>query len=209
MDDALLDLRLRVYSLYGLREAAKPVHAGDQDVLHTTVFQAIQDGKPEFGTFIFANIHSQDVLFPVHVNTGDYIDGAFYNAPLAANMAMDGIHKYDRIDFLQRAFLPFPDNGKYLVRDPADCAVGYIHVVEFFHVGFYVAGCHAFCIHGKNLFLHVLRHGILVFFNELWLILAVAVARDCNIHVSIAGVHDLLGMSVAAVVRVLVPVIIL
>ena len=209
MDDALLDLRLRVYSLYGLREAAKPVHAGDQDVLHTTVFQAIQDGKPEFGTFIFANIHSQDVLFPVHVNAKGYIDSTFDNASLAADMVMDGIHKYDRIDFLQRAFLPFPDNGKYLVRDPADCAVGYIHVVEFFHVGFYVAGCHAFCIHGKNLFLHVLRHGILVFFNELGLILTVPVARDCSIHVSIAGVHGLFGMSVAAVIRVLVPVIVL
>lgn len=48
-------------------EARKPVHAGDQDVLHTAVFQAIHDGQAEFSTFIFANIHPQHVLLPIHV----------------------------------------------------------------------------------------------------------------------------------------------
>ena len=45
-------------------------------------------------------------------------------------------------------------------------------------------------------------------FYELRLIPTVSVLRDCNIHLSIAGVHGLFGMSVAAVVSVLVAVIV-
>ena len=82
-------------------------------------------------------------------------------------------------------------------------------IVLSLHVGFYISGCHSLCIHGKYFFLHVLCYGILVFFYELRLILPVPVAWDCNIHVSIAGVHGLFRMSVAAVVSILVPVIIL
>ena len=53
----------------------------------------------------------------------------------------------------QRAFLPFSDDGKYFVRNPAGRVVGYIYVIEFFHMGFYIAGSHAFCIHEKYFFL--------------------------------------------------------
>lgn len=104
--------------------------------------------------------------------------------------------------------------GKYFARALAG-TVGYIHIMELLHVGFYITGCHALSYPQdsmrtmESIFPHVLLHGIRVFFNELKLILTVTVARDCNIHVAIAGVHGLFRIPIATVVRVLVPVIVL
>ena len=43
-----------------------------------------------------------------------------------------------------------------------------------------------------SIFLHVMRHGILVFFDKLRFMLAIAVERDCNIYLAIASMHDFL-----------------
>ena len=49
---------------------------------------------------------------------------------------MDGIHENDRIDFLQRSFLPFFYDGKDLIRNPADGTVRNLDVIEFPHMAF-------------------------------------------------------------------------
>lgn len=76
-------------------------------------------------------------------------------------------------------------------------------------MGFYVPCGHALCIHGEDLFLHVLCYRILVLFDELGLVFAVTVTGDSHFHVPVTGVHGLLEMSIAAVVGFLVPVIVL
>ena len=209
MDDALLDLRLRVYGFYCLREACESVHAGDQDVLHSPVLKAVHNREPELGALIFSHIHAKDILLPFHVNPKGDIDSPLYNASLTADMIVDGIHEYHCTDFLQRAFLPFFHDGEYFVCDPADGAVGYIHVIEFLHVGFDISGRHSLCIHGKYFFLHVLCHGILIFFDELWFIVTIAVAGDSHLHIPVTGVHGLCRVAVPAVTGILVPVVIL
>lgn len=76
-------------------------------------------------------------------------------------------------------------------------------------MGLYVPCGHALCIHGEDLFLHVLCYRILVLFDELGLVFAVTVTGDSHFHIPVAGVHGLCGVAVAAVVSVLVSVVIL
>lgn len=104
--------------------------------------------------------------------------------------------------------LPFLDNRKYLVRYPAYDAVGNVHVIEFLHIGFYVSGSHAFCVHGENFFLPALCHGILIFFDELRFKLPVVLTGDCHLHIPVIGVHSLFRMPIPAVISVLVAVIV-
>lgn len=84
MDDALLYFCLRIYRLDCLGESGKPVHAGDQDVVHAPVYKPVYDGKPEPGAFVLACIHAKDILPAIHVNPQRYVNGPFYNPPLAA-----------------------------------------------------------------------------------------------------------------------------
>ena len=72
-----------------------------------------------------------------------------------------------------------------------------------------IMGGHALSVHGEDLFLHVLGDGILIFFDHLRFVFPFSVPWDINLHVSIAGVHGLLGMAVSAVVSFFVTVIIL
>ncbi len=51
---------------------------------------------------------------PLHVNPYGDINRTFYNSAFITNMVMDGIHENDRIDFLQRPFLPFFYDGRIL-----------------------------------------------------------------------------------------------
>ena len=76
-------------------------------------------------------------------------------------------------------------------------------------MGLYIPCGHALCIHGEDLFLHVLRYRILVLFDELGLVFAVTVTGDSHFHIPVAGVHGLGGMAVPAVIGVLVFVVIL
>ena len=82
-------------------------------------------------------------------------------------------------------------------------------IVKLFHMGFYVPGGHALCIHGEDLFLHVLCHGILILPDKLWLIVAVAVTGDRHLHVPVTGMHGLFGVTVPAVIRILAFIVIL
>ena len=122
MDDALLDLCLWVYRLNRLGESGQTVHTCDQDIFYTAVTQTIQDRQPKLCTFILALIHSQNLIFSIHVDTYSYIDRTFYDPSFMTDVIMYGIHEDHRIDLLQRAFLPVFYDGKDLVCDTADGA---------------------------------------------------------------------------------------
>ncbi len=53
MDDAELNMRLRVHAIYRFREAFQAVHEGDKDIVQAAIFQFRQYIQPELCTFIF------------------------------------------------------------------------------------------------------------------------------------------------------------
>lgn len=123
VDNAVLDLGLGKSGMDGRIKSGKVIRAGDENILHTTVPQAVKHGHPELGALIFAYTHAQYILPAIQINTYGNIDRLPGDLPLAADMVVDGIHKYHRIDGLQRPLLPLFGHRQDLVRDPADRAV--------------------------------------------------------------------------------------
>ena len=115
MNDALLDFGLWEDCFNSLRKTSKPIYAGNQDILDTTVFQAVHDGKPELCALVFSDIHTKNVLFSGHVDADHYVNGTLYDASFAADMIMNGIQEDNSVDSFQRALLPFFDDGQDLV----------------------------------------------------------------------------------------------
>ena len=107
LDDTLLDLRIRENGFYRLGKACQAVYACDQDIFYATVLQSVQNGKPELCTLILPYIHAEHVFMPFHIDSDSDINRTFYNPAFITDMVMDGVHENDRIDFLQRPFLPF------------------------------------------------------------------------------------------------------
>ena len=68
MDNTLLDLSMRKHSFNGLRKSGQAIYAGDKNLLNPSIFQAIHNRKPELGTFIFSDIHAENILFTRHIN---------------------------------------------------------------------------------------------------------------------------------------------
>lgn len=62
MDDELLDLCLREYSLDGIPETRQAIYAGKQDTNRTLVLQAIQHSQPEPGEFVCAYCDAQGIF---------------------------------------------------------------------------------------------------------------------------------------------------
>ena len=46
----------------GRIKSGKVIRAGDENILHTTVPQAVEHGRPELGALIFAYPHAQYIL---------------------------------------------------------------------------------------------------------------------------------------------------
>ena len=74
---------------------------------------------------------------------------------------------------------------------------------------FNVAGCHALCIHGQDLFFDILTDAGLVLLQKLWFIFPFAISRYGNLHITEAGPQCLAAVPIPAVVSVLVLVIVL
>ena len=191
VDNALLNLSVWINRFDCLRKAGKAIHTGDQDILNAAVFQAVHYGKPELGTFIFADIHAQDIFYSGHIYAYSDINSSFYNTSLAADMIMDGIHEDYRINFFQRSFLPFFDQWKDFISNTADCGIGNIYIIELAHMTLDIRCGHALGIHGEDLFLHILGYSILVFFYDLRFKFTFTVSGNVDIHVAITGMHSL------------------
>ena len=119
MDDTVLNLRFGEHSLNGGGEAGQVIRTGNEDVLHTPVPQAIEDGGPVLGALILAYPHAQYVLPAVQIDANGDIHRLFHHLSLAADMVVDRVQKHHRINALQWPLLPFPRHGENLVRDPA------------------------------------------------------------------------------------------
>ena len=76
-------------------------------------------------------------------------------------------------------------------------------------MGFYVAGGHAFGVHGQDRFLDVLAHTGLILFRNLRLKLALTVSPYSDVYISKARAQSFAAVLVPAVIRVLVLVVVL
>lgn len=117
MDYAVLNIGLRKNCFYCLGEACKVISAGNEDILNASVTQAVQHSHPEFGTFIFAYPHTENVFPAVHINAYRYVHSLLDDLSFAADMIVYRVHKYDRINALQRSLLPFFCFRQYLAAD--------------------------------------------------------------------------------------------
>ena len=50
---------MRSYCLNGRGESGQIIRAGDENIHYAAVFQAVQNGCPEFGAFVLSNPHSR------------------------------------------------------------------------------------------------------------------------------------------------------
>ena len=69
MDDAQLNLSLRVNRFDGFREAFESVNAGDENILHAARLQLGDALHPEFRAFIVRCPDAQDFFESVHPDT--------------------------------------------------------------------------------------------------------------------------------------------
>ena len=69
--------------------ASNPVKLSAQaikNILYTPVFQAIEDGCPELGTFVFTNPHSQNIFLAIQIDSNGNVHCFFHNLPFAVDM---------------------------------------------------------------------------------------------------------------------------
>ena len=67
--------------------------------------------------------YTQNVLPAVQIDAEGDVHRLLHHLPLAADMVVDGVQEYHRINALQRPLLLFPRHGENLVRNPAHCCV--------------------------------------------------------------------------------------
>ena len=115
VDDAVLDLGLREGGVDGRIKSRQIVCTGDENILCAPAFHAVECSDPELGAFVFTCPHTQYILAPVQVDAYDDVRRLLHNLSLAADMVMDGVQKYHRIDGLRRPLLPLFGDGKDLV----------------------------------------------------------------------------------------------
>ena len=130
MDDAVLDFRFGKYGFNGSGKPGQIIRAGDENVLNSAVFQAVEYRCPIFGAFIFTDPHAQNVLPAVQINADGDIDRFLYDLPFAADMIVDGVHENHCVDAFQRPLLPFFRGGENLVRNTAYSRVRHLYAVD-------------------------------------------------------------------------------
>ena len=72
-----------------------------------------------------------------------------------------------------------------------------------------ISSAHSFCVHGQNLFFDILTDTGLVFLQQLGLKFSFTVPGYGDFYVSEAGTQRLAAVTVSAIVRVLVLVVVL
>lgn len=83
-----------------------------------------------------------------------------------------------------------------------------LNIVQFPHMTYGIGGSHTFCVHGDDVFHHVLGGCVLIFFDYLRLEFPSTVMWDIQFHIAIADIHRFLGITIAAVVRFFVTMVI-
>ena len=100
MNDAVLNLGFREHGFNGIGKTGEIVRTGDENVLYTAISQAVEHICPVLGALVFAYPHTQNVLLAVQIDTNGNVNCLFNDLSLAADVEVDGVQKYNRIDAL-------------------------------------------------------------------------------------------------------------
>jgi len=109
---------------------------------------------------------------------------------------------------LQRPVLPFTDDGQNLVRNLGHSRRVHLDSVQLLHRAFDIPRRRSLRIQ-KNDFVLDVRDIHLVLLYDLRFVFAVPIARHRQLHIALAAGNSFLVAAVPAVVRLLVPVVVL
>src|SRR5690606_38857188 len=105
--NATLDLRFWKDSQDSVLEASQPIHASDEDVLHTARLQVGHHIKPKIGAFAaFPDPVPQNVSLAFQVHAQDRIHGSIHDLAIQPQLDVDRIQVKHGIDACQRPVLP-------------------------------------------------------------------------------------------------------
>ncbi|KAJ94466.1 hypothetical protein DF41_15920 [Raoultella planticola] len=106
MDEAQQDMHLRVDAVYCTREVLLAVHAGNQDILKSPVFQL---ARPELCTFFFCQPHTQKLFLTFDINA-QCEEHCFVNhAATGTHFHYNAVKINNGIQRIQRSVLPLSD----------------------------------------------------------------------------------------------------
>lgn len=125
MDNAQLDMCLRINAVYCVREPFQSVHAGNQNVLKPPVFKLCQHTQPELRPFVFCQPHAQQFFLAFGVNTQSKEHGFVNHAAAVTNLHNNTVKINNGIQCIQRSILPlchlfFNGIGDFTVKEIAE-----------------------------------------------------------------------------------------
>ena len=117
MHDAGLKRRGREHRTQRLWHAFEPVRHSNQDVLHATGLQIVEDLHPELRPFGVLHPYPQDVATAIGQHAQGQVHGLGAHHYILANLDAQRIKKYHRVHRLQWATLPGRDLAHHFVGD--------------------------------------------------------------------------------------------
>ncbi len=79
-------------------KSRQTVGTGDENILYTPVFQAVEYRCSAFGALIFIDPHAQNIFSPILVDANGDIDRFLHDLPLVADMVVDGVQKHHGVN---------------------------------------------------------------------------------------------------------------
>lgn len=106
MDDAQLDMCLRVDIVYCIREVLQAVHAGNQDILKFPVFQLAQ---PELCIFFFCLPHTQKLFLTFGIDAQREERCLVNHTAVGTHFHYNAVKINNGIQRIERSVLPLSD----------------------------------------------------------------------------------------------------
>ena len=97
MYDTALVFSVRECRLDGFLQSCKSIWAEDEDILYSSVFQAVKDTQPVFAAFVFPNFNGHDLFITVFIDSKDNVGCELADNPVIPDGKMDGIYKHNGV----------------------------------------------------------------------------------------------------------------
>ena len=154
MDNAQLDLCLREGRVDGIGDALEPVHAADQNIIHTAILKLSEDAQPELGAFVLGEPHAQQLLVAFKIDAQGQVDRFVDHLLVLADFDHDAIQVDDGVNRIQRTRLPFHDPLHHSFCDFGDQGGRDVGVVHLLESGDDLPGGHTLGVEAQDLVVH-------------------------------------------------------
>ena len=155
MNDAALIFCFWISGCNCLPDTCQAIRADDQDILNSTVLEAVQDCQPVLRAFILPNFNREDFFLSLKVDSEDHVSSKFPDNTVVTNGVVDRIDVENWIDLAQRPVLPVFDLRKDLVRHVGNETFGGLKTVDILHCLGDLSRRHTLGVHGDNLLINV------------------------------------------------------